>query len=231
MDTEEDKRQTAALLAAEGFTPTILNDAEILLANGANAALIAGTGSICLGRSDSKTIAVGGHGPLFDEGGGRWLAREALEILAKISDGRLPSTPDNQAFHAELFKTLNISQFSDLYPEFYDKGDERRYTVFTLVTPTIFALAAASNTAAVSLIESTAAELAGHVLAIGRQLKLEDIRLNFTGSVMIKNPSLQDRVWQLVRAAGVTLKATGVEKPVEAALDLAFETQKPLLKP
>ena len=52
--------------------------------------IIAGTGSICMGRNSKGEMAsAGGWGPLAgDEGGGAGIARKALQAIAKSSDGR-----------------------------------------------------------------------------------------------------------------------------------------------
>jgi N-acetylglucosamine kinase-like BadF-type ATPase len=77
---------------------TVLTDAEIALfgtAMGKPAlVVIAGTGSICLGKNErGQTAIAGGWGPIAgDEGGGRGIAEEALHRIAKASDGRGPAT-------------------------------------------------------------------------------------------------------------------------------------------
>lgn len=52
--------------------------------------IIAGTGSVCMGRNSKGEMAsAGGWGPLAgDEGGGAGIARRALQAIAKSSDGR-----------------------------------------------------------------------------------------------------------------------------------------------
>lgn len=52
--------------------------------------VIAGTGSVCLGKNDKGKMAIaGGWGPLAgDEGGGVGIAQTALHAVAKASDGR-----------------------------------------------------------------------------------------------------------------------------------------------
>jgi N-acetylglucosamine kinase-like BadF-type ATPase len=56
--------------------------------------VIAGTGSICCGRnSQGKHFCAGGWGPIVgDEGGGSWIARKALQAIARAIDGRGPKT-------------------------------------------------------------------------------------------------------------------------------------------
>lgn len=52
--------------------------------------IIAGTGSVCMGKNAKGEIAsAGGWGPLAgDEGGGAGISRRALQAIAKSSDGR-----------------------------------------------------------------------------------------------------------------------------------------------
>lgn len=72
----------------------VVTDAEIALyattLGKSGIVVIAGTGSVCLGKNDAGEIAIsGGWGPLAgDEGGGVGIAREALHAVAKASDGR-----------------------------------------------------------------------------------------------------------------------------------------------
>jgi N-acetylglucosamine kinase-like BadF-type ATPase len=75
----------------------ITNDAEFALAgleNGPGVALIAGTGSIALGRAASgQMIQVGGWGHLLgDEGSAYDIGRRAAQAAARAADGRGPST-------------------------------------------------------------------------------------------------------------------------------------------
>lgn len=76
----------------------IVTDAETALfsATGGRAGLviIAGTGSICCGvNMQGQHECAGGWGPLAgDEGSGSWIARAALQAVARASDGRGPDT-------------------------------------------------------------------------------------------------------------------------------------------
>lgn len=73
---------------------TVITDAEIALfattLGKPGIVVIAGTGSVCLGKNDKGTMAIaGGWGPLAgDEGGGVGIAQTALHAVAKASDGR-----------------------------------------------------------------------------------------------------------------------------------------------
>jgi N-acetylglucosamine kinase-like BadF-type ATPase len=69
-----------ALFAATGGAPGLV--------------IIAGTGSICCGlNSKGEQVCAGGWGPLAgDEGSGAWIARSALQSVARAADGRGPDT-------------------------------------------------------------------------------------------------------------------------------------------
>ena len=91
-DLRERMRETLLGLGINSLE--VVTDADIALYGATNGApglvLIAGTGSICCGRSArGKRVCAGGWGPLAgDEGGGAWLARRALQAVAQASDGR-----------------------------------------------------------------------------------------------------------------------------------------------
>lgn len=76
----------------------VITDAEIALYASTlgkpGLVVIAGTGSVCLGKNEKGEMAIsGGWGPLAgDEGGGVGIAQEALHQVAKASDGRGVST-------------------------------------------------------------------------------------------------------------------------------------------
>ncbi len=95
----------------------VLTDGEIALhgATGGAAGLvvIAGTGSICCGRNNQgKHFCAGGWGPIVgDEGGGSWIARKALQAVARASDGRGPKT-DLASAALGYFKLSNTDDLS-----------------------------------------------------------------------------------------------------------------------
>ena len=76
----------------------IVTDSEIALYGATEGrpglVIIAGTGSVCRGRnSRGRPATAGGWGPLAgDEGSGAWMARRALQAVAKATDGRGPRT-------------------------------------------------------------------------------------------------------------------------------------------
>lgn len=56
--------------------------------------IVAGTGSIAYGEFETRSARAGGWGELFsDEGSAYWIAREALTLFSRMSDGRSPKGP------------------------------------------------------------------------------------------------------------------------------------------
>jgi N-acetylglucosamine kinase-like BadF-type ATPase len=84
------------LSAATSATVVVGNDADAALAgafpDGDGAVVLAGTGSIALGRSHGVPHRAGGHGFLIgDEGSGWWIGQQAVRAaLVERDHGRLP---------------------------------------------------------------------------------------------------------------------------------------------
>ncbi|MEJ7847065.1 MAG: BadF/BadG/BcrA/BcrD ATPase family protein [Pyrinomonadaceae bacterium] len=124
----------------------VVTDAEIALYGTTlgkpGLVVIAGTGSICLGKNASGELAIsGGWGPLAgDEGGGVGIAQKALHTIAKASDGRgIPtllterasdyfraSGPENLivAIYSPLVDNQRIAGFARLVVETAREGDK-----------------------------------------------------------------------------------------------------------
>lgn len=103
--------------------------------------VIAGTGSVCMGRNaGGETVTAGGWGPLAgDEGGGAGIARSALQAVAKASDGRAPKTDLSDAaieyfragrladlavaIYAPTIDNAKIAGFARLVVEIAETGD------------------------------------------------------------------------------------------------------------
>jgi N-acetylglucosamine kinase-like BadF-type ATPase len=125
---------------------TVVTDAEIALFGTTmgkpGLVVIAGTGSICLGKNEKGETAIsGGWGPLAgDEGGGAGIAQTALHTVAKASDGRGRKTalteraaeyfrasgPENLivAIYSPQVDNLRIAGFARLVVETALDGDE-----------------------------------------------------------------------------------------------------------
>jgi len=141
------------------------NDAELLLealpAAAAGIALIAGTGSIALGRSAAGEVErAGGWGHLFgDEGSGYGLGADALRAVARAADGREPPT----TLTAAILKAWSLAEPAALIPHVYALAGK---AAIARLAPLVLAAAEAGDAAAVRIVGDQARELAHTALAV-----------------------------------------------------------------
>ncbi len=92
----------AAYVGALGLRPGVL--------------LIAGTGSIAIGRTpDGKMVRAGGWGPQFgDEGSGYWMGREAIQIALQFSDFGIPEDHPLSDFARLIAAKLGLASIGDV---------------------------------------------------------------------------------------------------------------------
>ena len=180
--------------------------------------LVAGTGSIAYGRSPSGTLVrCGGWGPTFgDEGGGSWIGRRALSIVAASSDGREPAT-------ALLFPILAATQCEDVQDLIqWAAGADAR--AFASLVPAVFATAS-SDARASALVTLAAEELVLHVRALARALFGDEraaVSVALSGGLMQRGSLLRKRLEHRLKSAvpGAQVRAEDV-LPARGALKAA----------
>jgi N-acetylglucosamine kinase-like BadF-type ATPase len=80
---------------------------SLAAADGIN--VISGTGSIAYGRRGGRGVRVGGWGELFgDEGSAYWIAIRGLNLVSRMSDGRLPAGPLAETIRRQLGLTADL---------------------------------------------------------------------------------------------------------------------------
>jgi N-acetylglucosamine kinase-like BadF-type ATPase len=197
-DREEDRRRLLAWAQRAGFATRvrIVNDALPVLyaANreGLGVALIAGTGSLCLGRDRShRIVRAGGWGYLLgDEGSAYWLAIQALQAVARAADGRGPATE----LSARALDHFGCNQPSELILKVYDpEMDRPRLARFA---ETVFELAKRADPIAEAIVDAAAEQLLQMVCTVIGQLRLDETlpTLAVTGGVLLNQPELVERL-------------------------------------
>ncbi len=180
--------------------------------------LVAGTGSIAYARSPSGTLVrCGGWGPTFgDEGGGSWIGRRALSVVAASSDGREPAT-------ALLFPILAATQCEDVQDliQWAATADAR---AFASLVPAVFATAS-SDPRASALVTLAAEELVLHVRALARQLFGDEraaVSVALSGGLMQRGSLLRKRLEHRLKSAvpGAQIRSEDV-LPARGALRAA----------
>lgn len=188
-------------------TIELVSDGDIALYGATNGqpgvVIISGTGSVSVGiNRHGKRVFAGGWGPVAgDEGSGSWIARRALQSVARASDGRGPqtglieaaceyfqvSTPDDlsTAIYAPTITNDRIAGFSRHVIEVAKAGDE----------------------VALEILREAGTELGRAAVAVVRKLKMENDRFQvaFVGGVfnageLIISP-LRNQITRVARKA------------------------------
>jgi N-acetylglucosamine kinase-like BadF-type ATPase len=128
--------------------------------------LVAGTGSIAYGQWAERSERAGGWGELFsDEGSAYWLARGALNLFSRMSDGRIPKG----MLYQLVRQRFGLQGDLDLCAAIYGPPALTRSELASLA-PLVAKAAANGDLAARQLFEKAAVELAALVHAVRRAL-------------------------------------------------------------
>lgn len=182
-------------LAAQVY---LMNDAELALAalpGRCGVCLIAGTGSIALGRDrDGHTARAGGWGHILgDEGSGYDIGRRALQAVARAADGRGPPTHLQTA----LLHAWDLENPQELISRIYPEASKG---VVADVARLVFEQAAAGDPVARGIIATAAGELTTAVLTVAARLSFVGVMpLALTGGVLRNQPGLCTAVLRRVR--------------------------------
>jgi N-acetylglucosamine kinase-like BadF-type ATPase len=185
VDGPEDEELFSSWLTSMGckYKFLICNDSELILGGtpeGWGIALISGTGSICVGRSEQgRTVRVGGWGHLLgDEGSGFFMATEALKMATQAADGRRGSVPLLQA----ALEHWKLREPKELIKVVY-KRETTSEDVASFATR-VLDLATKNEPSARAVVEHAAASLAEHVDAVVERLGLKSPPLALAGRMM-----------------------------------------------
>jgi N-acetylglucosamine kinase-like BadF-type ATPase len=183
--------------------------------------IVCGTGSIAYGEFAGRQARAGGWGELFsDEGSAYWIAREALTLFSRMSDGRAARGPLYELLRAHF----HLAEDLDLCAAVYGQDTVSRSQIAQLA-PLVTEAARGGDTQAgglfaagvrelVAIVEATRARLAvppDVVLPVsysGGMFKLTDLVLEPFNSVLRAARHPYDCVVpQLPPAAGAALYA------------------------
>jgi N-acetylglucosamine kinase-like BadF-type ATPase len=142
-----------------GFPVKLCTDGEILLCGGLRGlegyCLIAGTGSLALGRSSAgRLVRVGGHGYMLgDEGGGAWIGKTAIARVLRSGEGRDLET----AMLGNILAFCNLEESPDLVRYVHHDADKAKIAA---LAPVVTAAARNGDPLALDILSAGAAELA-----------------------------------------------------------------------
>jgi glucosamine kinase len=166
--------------------------------DGPGVLLIGGTGSAAFGRGPAgATARCGGWGPVIgDEGGGAWIGRRALSVVAASVDGREPET----ALVGAVLTAAQVNEVTELV------GWAAQATPATLATlaPVVMSVADAGDLRANSIVSLAVEELVLHIRSLARQLFADErasLSVAFTGGLLTRGSTLRKRLEHRLRSA------------------------------
>jgi glucosamine kinase len=208
-----------AALASAGLADRVhvATDAEAAFhdafGQGSGVLLIAGTGSIALGRGGAgRWVRAGGWGQrVGDEGSGYAIGEAALRAVMRAHDGRGPSTTLSES----VIESCAVASAEDIvgWIERASKGE-----VAALV-PSVAHAAAAGDAAARAILGHAVSELAGHVAAILRRAERwpDPVPLALWGGLLGAGGPLRAATLEALAAHPVDVRDIDLDPPAGAA--------------
>jgi N-acetylglucosamine kinase-like BadF-type ATPase len=187
-------------LLGPGFPVKMCTDGEILLCGGLQGlegyCLIAGTGSLALGRSaDGRLVRVGGHGYMLgDEGAAAWIGKTAIARVLRSGEGRDLDT----SMMGDILEFCNLGEGPDLIRYVHHDADKAKIAA---LAPVVTAAARREDPLALDILRTGAAELAllvKSVLALSPWIDRKEMVL--AGGVIEHDEILGGRLRELLTA-------------------------------
>jgi N-acetylglucosamine kinase-like BadF-type ATPase len=175
-DRPSDRRELAGWAEEARWANRLVtaNDGDLVIAAGTpegwGIGVVAGTGSIAVGRtSDGRTARAGGWGhKIGDEGSAYAVALDALRLVARRADGREPSPSGADVLTDRLCAAFGVTQPSEIVTAIYAPDFDR--CRMASLAPEILAACAASPEASERLLAPAGAALAEMAVAVARSL-------------------------------------------------------------
>lgn len=173
-------------------------------------ALIAGTGSVCFGKSaDGRTAMAGGWGHLLgDEGSGYALGRDALRATARLFDGYGEPTVLKNLIEAEF--GLDSPEKIVTYVYSNDKS------AVAAISHIVDEAASENDPVALRIIRDNAAQLVCQVTAVSDRLDLKSCDVALLGGLLVNPTTLRAQFVRLLHEANPMLKCT---EPLHSAAE------------
>ncbi|HKD74687.1 MAG TPA: BadF/BadG/BcrA/BcrD ATPase family protein [Ktedonobacterales bacterium] len=205
----------------------LTNDAELLLTaldDAVGVALIAGTGSIALGRdTQGATARSSGWGHIAgDEGSGYDIGRMALQAAARAADGRGEPTK----LLDDILHHWNLSAPSDIIGIIYQDDSKAR---IARLTPLVFAAARSNDAAARQIVAYAARELALAARTVSEKLVFDgdQIPLALGGGMLLHETYLREQVLIHLRETCTLGQIALADQPALSAAQTAGKRPHP----
>ncbi len=204
-------------LQALADTIRLTNDAELLLSaldDAVGVALVAGTGSIALGRDRHGSIArAGGWGHILgDEGSGYEIGRLALQAAARAADGRGEAT----VLLERIMTYWKLDRPDDMIGRVYNSDNK---AAVASLSSLVFQAARAGDHAARQITRRAADELALAALTVCNALDFsgQPVALALGGGLLIHEIAWQRQVLRRIQRRRALSRVAIVNQPALSA--------------
>jgi glucosamine kinase len=203
----------------------LTNDAELVLSaldDVVGIALIAGTGSIALGRDVHGIIKrAGGWGHIIgDEGSGYDIGRLCLQAVSRAVDGRGQMT----ALVELLLSHWNLNDANDIIGKVYHDCDK---AAIASLSTLVFAAARDGDEVASSIVQSAAHELALAAVTVRNALDFpeEQVSIALGGGLLLHETDFRIQVLQSIHKHLVVEQVVLVGQPALSAARAAIKLE------
>ncbi len=208
----------------------LVNDGDLVVAAGTPAGwgvgVIAGTGSIAVGRApDGRTARAGGWGHLIgDEGSAYGVVLEALRLVARCADGRNPRLSGRDPLTERLCAALGVVEASQIVTTLYSSGFDRAR--IASLAPAVLVACTEAPEFGQRLLVPAGAALADTVAAVARALGWlsGELPLAAAGGFLLSATTVFHEMIDSLSRRGYQVAVTPVSEPVRGAVILAERT-------
>lgn len=225
VDRPADQQMLAAHVQSLASTVYVTNDAELALSAlpaTIGVVLIAGTGSISLGRNaQGQTTRAGGWGHILgDEGSGYALGLQALRAAVRAADGRGPQT----LLLERILQHWQLQQADDIIGEVYGNDDKAK---IARLSSCVFQAELDGDPIAHEIIQNNLDELVLVVRAVGTKLGFtaqHPLPLALSGGLLLNEIPFQVRFLEQLRQQQPIDKVVHVDQPALSAARSVIDT-------
>ncbi|HLZ22081.1 MAG TPA: BadF/BadG/BcrA/BcrD ATPase family protein [Ktedonobacterales bacterium] len=205
----------------------LTNDAELLLSalpGQAGVVLIAGTGSIAVGRSSrGATTRAGGWGHILgDEGSGYDIGRRALVAATRFADGRGEPT----LLLPRILRAWHLTEANELISHVYYDEDK---AAIARLAPLVLQAAREDDHAARRIVRRAAIELALAAVTVGNRLayRAAPLPIALGGSLLLQDAGFRADVLRAISRHHLLGDIAVVEQPAFSAAQAAIALAAP----
>ena len=224
---KEDQTRLMSWLQDQGLAKAhmVVDDGQVVLRagtpQGIGVAVIAGTGSLVIGRNPhGESTRAGGWGYLLgDEGSGYAIGLEGLKAVVRATDAVGPATELSQ----RLLTACGVSQSSGLFDLIYGK-DFSRVDIAGLA-PIVLEVGSEGDDVALSVVVQQLQVLARQIRAVMKRLKLkeeDEYHIALAGGLLVKNAWFRSGL--LAELQIPEHLSTVVDEPAQGAIFLAADS-------